>query len=322
MSQQPPYESGDDFRAEVSDLHPRTNSGAAAPSRSLLATQRTVRQHTRRVALTLAAGVLALAIVLASLPGVRQQAAALFTHLGPAPTPTLATGADFFYLLPNPPGVAVSLDGRALSRLPYPGDPHPLQLSRGRHTLVWRSRPLPFAALQCVVSVPPAHGDTCAVVTSQILAADGLVLAGTVIATHVSLAALAAKGADLTRAIQRALDATRSSALVQPGEHYYFYAPGQFAGPVLATQPLRATLTYQLVTVGGYPEPCDLDRGQTIPCRFPGQNCGQLCTVLASSVPGTDATHDWIAAALVRATWQYATLDGHVLAHDIAESFG
>ncbi|HEV7129646.1 MAG TPA: hypothetical protein VGN32_19590, partial [Ktedonobacterales bacterium] len=152
--------------------------------------------------------------------------------------------------------------------------------------------------------------------------ANGLALQGTIIAWHDALVTLPAHGADLRSAIQAALDAQRSSALVQPGEHYYLYAPGQLAGPVLATQPLRATLTYQLVTVGGYSEPCDLDRGQTIPCRFPGQNCGQLCTVLASSVPGTDATHDWIAAALVRATWQYATLDGHVLAHDIAESFG
>jgi hypothetical protein len=140
---------------------------------------------------------------------------------------------------------------------------------------------------------------------------------------HVSLSAVApAAGgvARLTKAIQDGLDTRRSTALVQPGEHYLSYPGGQ-PSVVVATQPLRATLSYQLVSPAGYPEPCNLAQ-PAIRCRFPGQDCGQLCTV--AQPPGGLAGADgaWIVAATVSAVWEYRTLDGRVVAPQAREEFG
>jgi hypothetical protein len=124
----------------------------------------------------------------------------------------------------------------------------------------------------------------------------------------------------LRKAIQDGLDTRRSTALVQPGEHYLSYPPGQ-PSVVVAAEPLRATLSYQLVSPTGYPEPCFLAQ-LAIPCRFPGQDCGLLCTVVQPQGGVSGADGAWIVAATVSAVWEYRTLDGHVVAPQTREEFG
>jgi hypothetical protein len=141
---------------------------------------------------------------------------------------------------------------------------------------------------------------------------------------HMSLGALpsgANAAAQLPAAIQAALDTERSTAIVRPGERYFTVPPGQSGTPATATQPLRATRSVQFLPDAGYPEPCILTQ-PAIPCRFPGQDCGQLCTVAhpPASVAGPNGA--WVVAATVRASWEYQTLDGQVVARDVVEAFG
>lgn len=321
MSDPEPSATGEDFHVEVSDVRSYARAPATPPARSPLDSRNTPRQRLTRLGLTAAVGLLVVAVVVSGVPALRDSAGSLLARLGPAPAPTIAFGADLFYMLPNPPGVDVLLDGRALAHLPFPGDPHPLRLARGRHVFAWRSRVLPFSPLRCTVSVPRAPNDSCPFVTSDSLPRFAN-LSGAIIAPHVSLAALASgDAASLTQTIQAALDTHRSTALVRPGEHYFYYQQGQAAAPVVARQPLRATLSYKLLTEPGYPEPCILGQ-PAIPCRFPGQDCTQFCTVTQLPQNLAGAANTWVVAVVVYATWDYATPGGQVVASQIGERFG
>jgi hypothetical protein len=123
------------------------------------------RARLRRLAISLAAVLLALLVVVAGLPALRQDALTLL--IAPTPTPTLRSppGADSFYFLATPPWVTVLVDGRPLDPVPMveeqptplpPGAaygfdtptptrglvateyPAPVQLARGIHTFEWR----------------------------------------------------------------------------------------------------------------------------------------------------------------------------------------
>jgi hypothetical protein len=330
MSRQEHPGAGEDFQAEVSDVGPRTGGAPTAPAHSPLEPRLTPRRRLVRLAITLSAGLLTLAVVLGSIPSVRGGVTGLVAGLIPTPTPTLTPGSDLFYLLPNPPGVDVSLDGRALAHPPFPGDPHPLQLTPGRHLFAWRSHVFPIPPLRCTVSVPHVPGvsvprvpgDSCPFVSQAFLQEVHVSLPGAIIALHGSLAALAPGDAtSLAQAIQAALNASRSTALVQPGGRYFYYQPGQAGAPAVAQQPLRATLSYQFVTDSSYPEPC-LGIQPAVPCRFPVQDCSQLCTVTQPppSVAGSPAA--WVVVAVVRGTWDYLTLEGHVVAQHLVDGFG
>ncbi len=319
MGRYDPSEPGDDFKAEVSDVGPRAGSAPGAPARSPLEPRLTPHRRVIRLVGTGLAGLLALALVLGSIPSVRGQVRALLTSPGPIPMPTAPPAQGFFYLLPNPPGVTVSVDGRALAALPYPGNIHPLYLTRGHHTFSWRSRLFPFPPLQCTLSVPFATRDTCELVSPETLNQEHAIPRAPIIATHLSLAALVPT--QLKAAIQQALDDHRSSALVPSGEYYFSCQPQPSCAPVTTRQPLRATLSYRSISEPGYPEPCFL--GQGIPCRAAGQDCTQLCTIPIAplAVTGADAARTWVTVAMVHATWDYATLDGEAVASE-GESFG
>jgi hypothetical protein len=324
MDGQEHHPGDDDLQVEVSDLRQGTGTGIpASPARSPFAPRRTPRQRLVGLGVLLCTGLLALAVIVGEVPGLRKHALGIPPGVGATPSATLALGDRLVYLLPNPPGVEVALDGQTLAHLPFSGNPAPLRLPVGTHVFTWRSHVFPFLPLQCRVSVPRAAADTCPAVRRGLLPRDLANLPGTVIGMHVSLSAVApAAGgvARLTKAIQDGLDTRRSTALVQPGEHYLSYPGGQ-PSVVVTTQPLRATLSYQIVSPAGYPEPCNLAQ-PAIRCRFPGQDCGQLCTV--AQPPGGIAGADgaWIVAATVSAVWEYRTLDGRVVAPQTREEFG
>src|SRR5258706_8535245 len=137
------------------------------------------RARLRRLAISVAAVLLALLVVLAGLPALRQDALALL--IAPTPTPTLRSlpGADSFYFFANPPWVTVLVDERPLDRVPVADDqpaasppitvrspdrptptpipppdklPRPLQLAPGHHTFEWRGAP--FLTQRCTFPVP------------------------------------------------------------------------------------------------------------------------------------------------------------------------
>src|SRR5258708_10936713 len=179
MDREPQQPAADDI--EVSGLGPRLSP----------------RARVRRLIIGMAAVLLALLVVVAGLPALRQDALALL--IAPTPTPTLRSlpGADTFYFLATPPWVTVLVDGRPLDPVPVVDEqPAPLapvsaygfdtptptrglvpnahsapvQLARGVHTLEWRGAP--FLTQRCTlpVAVPllssPRGSEGCVVAPS------------------------------------------------------------------------------------------------------------------------------------------------------------
>src|SRR5258706_928457 len=111
------------------------------------------RARVRRLIISVAAVLLALLVVFAGSPTLRQDARALF--IAPTPTRTRPSlpGADSFYFLATPPWVTVLVDGRPLDRVPVADNhPAPLRLPRGVHTFEWRGAP--FLTQRCTLPVP------------------------------------------------------------------------------------------------------------------------------------------------------------------------
>src|SRR5690348_14175493 len=78
------------------------------------------RARLRRLAISVAAVLLALLVVVAGLPTLRQDALALLNAATPMPTPPPRSlpGADTFYFLATPPWVSVLVDGHPLDPVP------------------------------------------------------------------------------------------------------------------------------------------------------------------------------------------------------------
>jgi hypothetical protein len=266
------------------------------------------------VLLILLAGVL--------IPGLRDGALRVIGVPASTPAPR-APHDDLFYLVPNPPGVQVSVDGALLLHLPLPGSGHPLRLAPGMHTFRWSAHTFPFRPLSCRVSVPHSAGDTCPLVSREFVPVALADAPGAIIGLHAALSALTPLDQQrLLGAIQSALAAQRATTTVRPGEVYAaFDAARGTTAAVTAQQPLQATLTFSYLGDSGYPEPCILVFA--IPCRFPGQDCSQICTdpqpppALAFSAGPT-----WIAAVVVHANWDYTTPDGTPVASQVSEAFG
>ena len=197
-----------------------------------------------------------------------------------------------------------------MNKQPHPDAP--LRLSRGKHQIVWDAPP--FKPVVCAVSVPSLlYNEICN---------DESVIAGPT-GQNVRLVSFTATFSDLPTAqqtalkqhIQGVLDALQSTDTVQPGEQYLFTSPAGLTSPVVATQPLQATLSYHLDTstsnrgcVNGY--------GDT--CNYNGQNCLELCVFTnVTSQSGVALTGpDWYAIALFYPTWTYRTMNGALLATD------
>lgn len=275
MRQPEQQEPSDDFQVEVTTLHDhdRESTSAAEQARSPFMPRRSRRVRTVRLGTWLVTVVLTV-LLLVSVPDLREGAWRLIGQSADLHTP--APHDDLVYLLPNPPGVATSLDGKLLTHLPLPGSGHPLRLAPGRHTLQWTSQHFPFHPLTCRISVPRTAADTCPTVPRIFVPNTIADAPGAIIGMHASLAALdAADQQSLVRAIQAALAARRSTTTVRPGERFAVYSSAQ---PVTTDRPLQATLTFTYLSNPGYPDPCIVTQPD-IPCRFPGQDCSQICTV-------------------------------------------
>jgi len=298
-----------------------------AESRAQASSALTPHQRVIRLAMTLGVILLALTLILGSISSVREMVA---SRLFP-PAPTLDPRfthfpytTNQFAFIPNVPWGTVLLDGRPLAHPPLLSNPHPLRLAGGHHQLIWRAAP--FRDLTCAISVPHAASDTCPLVDplTDVRVAIALQPPASqvaIIALRDTRAALPPdESAALLAAIQTGFDGARSSAIVQPGEQYFYYIPGQSGDPVTANQALRATLRFEVQSFtdafgSREREPCLL-MPNVRPCRFPAQDCRFLCTIPG---PPTNPTADWLAAVLVSPSWAYTTLDGHPVASTVGE---
>jgi hypothetical protein len=315
---------GQDWQIEISDMRagaPTTlDAGGALPGKA-----RSPRERAIRLGLTATGLLLAIALMLAGIPEVRDGARRVVAGLGPQPTPTLQMGEGVFYFEPNPPGTVILVDGKVLAVPPLVGSVHPLVLVRGRHQLAWRAHGFPFTPITCTLTVPAAVRDSCEFVPSELIAEERLTAQGHVLAARLSHDTLPPDTLrQLDTAIQLAIGGVSATGEMAPGDHYFYCPQGQQCHIATALVPMHAQLTYQLIADRSYPEPCVL--GEGVPCRFAGQDCGQLCTVAvtpsAIAGSGADAARVWTAAVVVQAAWRFVTQDGGVILNNVPEMFG
>ncbi len=319
------YRTDDDWQLEVGGVQEPADVADTRPvTRSGLGPRLSRRQRALRLLATSGVALLALLVVVMSDPAVREPLAGLIPTFPTAPAPTPVPGTNLFYLLPTPFGVDVQIDGHSLSQAQLANPTQPFRLSRGSHTITWRSASLPFRFLQCSVSEPHRAGDSCPTYSGNpdpnpdpSPAGSGAAQVGTVIAVRESLSTLTLAQADALRvAIGAALSGLQLNATVLPGEHYDA-GVGADGRPLIgaATEPLQAELTYRWLNPPLASEPCGLDP-PALPCRFPGQDCSAICTV-----PEGRALDGccWLAAIPVAASWRYTRADGAEVASGVAE---
>ncbi len=300
-----------DFEVEITDLDELDT--VTSPSRPEPRRKFSPRQ--RWLQLTAINGVLILAmvIILASTAAVRGLVSSVSIRPTPSPIPTLGPGVDLFYVRGDPAWGRLFIDGHPTA-LPDIGTDPPLRLARGQHLLTWQAAP--FLTQQCTVSVPPSLTDTCS--DHEAIQFNTGPYAS-VISISVSLATLSgARLVALLQAAQAALDARQSTDTVRPGEHYAL-APDNptCKNPqcyATASQPLRATLSFQLDTNEASNKAC-IDPQPGV-CVLNNQNCRLFCTNTFLTSP---ATQEWVVFAPVLSLWTFTTMNGQVLARDVPD---
>jgi hypothetical protein len=245
------------------------------------------------------------------------------------PTPTLLPGENLFYITISPSWGTISVDRHPVSSLPVVGDT-PLSLSVGTHEVDWNDPP--FSPQKCYVTVPlqpNAGANACSSNdSSQVQHGKDAGLTATIISFVATPAMLpAAQHTALVQSIQATLNALQSTSTVQPGEKFVDLKAPKFVAT--ASQPLRATLRFQLETNPNTSAPCDPTLYNGISnCNLNGVNCANLCDgsdvyyATGSSSPGQTA---WDIFGILRITWDYITMSGQVVATnqpDIADKSG
>jgi hypothetical protein len=251
------------------------------------------------------------------------------TGAAPTPTSTLLPGENLFYITISPSWGTVSLDGHTISSLPTIGNT-PLSLSVGSHTVVWNDPP--FSQQKCFVTVPlqqNAGANACSSNDSApVQKGKDAGLTATIISFIVASSMLpAAQHTALVQSVQATLNALQSTSTVQPGEKIVNLQAHNFIAT--ATQPLKATLKFQLETNPNTSAPCDPTLYSGISnCNINGINCVNLCD--SSDVYYTQAGSSppqkvWDIFGILRATWDYTTMSGQTVATnqpDIASNSG
>lgn len=264
-----------------------------------------------------ATGVLALllfclALLLSSVSGLH--ASLLTSLLGSNPTPTAAAGLhiDLLYVNATPPWGTLGIDGTQPVHIPDPASGQPLRLRAGTHHLTWRAAPFPTRS--CTISVPSLSTDTC--LADETAQTPDQHLAWIVSFTNAMLALPKAQQDALNRQIQRLLDEFQASDLVQPGEQFATTTAADddpSLPAAVAGQPLRATLHLTLDSQG-VGNACT-SGGMVNACTINERRCGGLCTQ-------SNQGQFWDVLAVIKTSWTYTTLDGRVVAINMADAQG
>ena len=301
----------DEQDVEIVDLDTPARSARTTqrPVPSPLAPRFTARQRRTQLIVTVSIILLVLLVFLGSYGPSRSL---LLRDFQPS-TPDAST-LNGFYIQAQPAWGQLSIDGKLITHLPIFDRDAPLSIGRGRHQLDWVAAP--FKAQHCVVTVPANfRTDTCPLYSVTQTSSQTSVLLLTFSATMDLLPTT--QRIALTQAIQSALDSQQSSEIVQPGERY---ATSNAQHPVaIATQPLRATLHFRIDTDTQPMVFCidSLFGMASTSCRINNEDCRLLCETYFAQ-PAT-ASHEWNTYGVISTLWDYATLDGHVIARDQPE---
>lgn len=244
-----------------------------------------------------AAVVLALVVILSTIPGAGPTLAATLGLAPPSPTPTLIPGADTVFFVDGVPWGTLTVDGHTAAVVSPGGMAYPqLQLARGTHTIVYTA--VPFPKLRCWVSVPAATSDTCPVATGALntIQTDSSAFRSIDLqATPDNLPS--EQYAALVSAVQAAFAVPDGTVPV--GDH--FLAKG--GTTAVATSPLTAHLLITLPEQG------------TVRGGINGATCDPLC---ANPMFGPGNLGRWQVAALGVPAWQFTTSDGQIIVGDSA----
>lgn len=291
---------------EVSDL--REKPSTASPI--VLNTWRpllTPRQRMRRLAVAGGSVLLALLILIAAVPGLREGAGSWLAGFVPTPTATLLPGTDRFYFIASVPDIQLSMDGRSVSHLPRIGTDPPLVLAHGQHRISWNAAP--FLPQSCLLSVPFGLNDTCGTPLPVSVPMRQASVAASIVLMRASLATLSAnQQSAVVAAIQHGL--LNSTSAIQPGDH--------FAIAQVATQPLRGTLDFQLDTSSafGTGDACALSsQPPYIVCNFNSNPCA-VCTIptpVLASAGVAVAPSSWYVITFASLSYMISTLSGQTL---------
>jgi hypothetical protein len=303
-------EQDDDLQIEVSSLQPlsATSEPLAEPTTAqpLFAPRRSRLVQRRRAIIVTAVLVMTLVALTLTIAPTRE--ALLGAVLGPTPTATapVRAGEDNLYIALVPQWGAVTLDGKTLSYLPVEGIDQPFHLARGVHVIRWRFPPI--IDISCRLTVPTALGDTCPLRVGILPGKKGV---ASVVSLQLSLTNVTpAYHVTLLAAIHAALDARQSSEVVRTGESYLRSTiNGLF--PVVATQPLRATLSFVSDAENPQAQCVAIDSGPGADCAMYG-DCRELCVAPWQSPP-TNWGGPWQAYVVAHEEWSYATLQGRVV---------
>lgn len=304
---------------DLPDAGSNTHVRRALSFPSWLTSPQSPRQRRHRLVTFITLSCIALLIILASTPAVRNLASGLIARVTalPTPTPTLPSEETEFYVQGDPPWGHLAINGRLLSAVPAPGAAVPLHLSPGHYTLQWQAAP--FTPQTCSLSVPPDYASDTCVDNSVIQVSNGASVS--IISFEVSLDNLPAQQRiALVTAAQTALNGAQSRTIVRPGERYALPAscsasqplPGQLSGCFgVAHQPLSATLHFQLDTDAVANASCASPEPQQ-PCSFSSQNCHLFC--------GGFSPPAWNVLAPVRDLFTFTLPDGHVVVQDVPDN--
>src|SRR5579884_898900 len=236
--------------------------------------------------------------------------------------------SNFFYgILADPPWGQLFVDGKKTSFI-VEGNNSLIRFSPGQHVLEWRAAP--FAPQRCILSVPMGdNSDTCKYSIFHTQGPDPD--QHPVLTFFPSLRLLSAdQRSALVQAVQTALNNNQASSVVQPGEFYALPWSSSTTGPQscklaadsvicykMATQPLRATLSYQL----------DLDTAPTAPCSdgeciFSGYDCRLFCSLSLFNYMDAPQSHKaWQAFAIAHVFWTFTTLNGTIVEANQPDTF-
>ncbi len=311
-----PGEPQDDLDIEITDLDEGKPAGFAPNVFRLFA-----RRHKRPLtALTASMVALAFVFLVVNTAAVRGLANRVLALPAPAPATaqTFYPGEDLFYVQVDPAWGHLTVDGRAITRLPVVGMSAPMRLASGQHMLVWSAQP--FRQQRCILSVPTNYlTDTCA---DHLTVRVGTDIDSIVVFTESLTMLPDDQGAALIEAVQQELDAGRSTVIVQKGELYATLPSKSACRPTIneaqcyavATQPLYATLHFRLDTNSSSNETCLTPQPG---CTYQDENCFSFCAFVMNT---TGVANVWNVLAPVQPLWTFQRQDGSSIESDVPDN--
>lgn len=296
----------EDQQVEITDL-PGKARVAKTPS-PVQAFPRLLRQRRLlKIAGLILLGVLCMAFLFHNTPGAWLSLRSTIFGATPAPGQYI----DLFYVNAGPAWARLTIDGKSIANAPVEGQRPPLRLAPGTHQFIWKAAPFPIQ--RCSISVPSRNSDTC--VSTETTSAPDDQRAWIVIFKASLLTLTNDARRALTTVILHVLSSLQDSATVHSGEHF-IDTLNSSGGPInTARQELTATLNLTLDS-NNNDSSCTGGDNLVGSCQLNGQDCYALCTQ-ANSVPGY-----WNVAALVRTSWTYTNLEGHVVAANMDDELG